>query len=198
MQVREAIRARRSIKRFNARPVTREEIEALLEAAALAPNHRLTQPWRFYVLGPDARHAYGLALGERKARKLEDAEKGREVRDTVAREHRDLPLMIAVAVVNSDDPEVREEDYAAAMMAVENMALAAVELGLGTHIKTGGVMADPAARGGRCARQRTDRRHRQRRRTDRDASSEKTRTGERIHDVGAVAPVDRAAISGSR
>jgi nitroreductase len=146
MQVREAIRARRSIKRFNARPVTREEIEALLEAAALAPNHRLTQPWRFYVLGPDARHAYGLALGERKARKLEDAEKGREVRDTVAREHRDLPLMIAVAVVNSDDPEVREEDYAAAMMAVENMALAAVELGLGTHIMTGGVMADPAAR----------------------------------------------------
>ena len=146
MQVRDAIRARRSIKRFDARPVAREEIEALLEAAALAPNHRLTQPWRFYVLGPEARHAYGLALGERKARKVEDAEKGRALRDTVAREHRDLPLMIAVAVVNTDDPEIREEDYAAAMMAVQNMALAAVELGLGTHIKTGGVMSDPAAR----------------------------------------------------
>jgi nitroreductase len=49
-------------------------------------------------------------------------------------------------VVNSDDPEIREEDYAAAMMAVQNIALAAVELGLGTHIKTGGVMSDPAAR----------------------------------------------------
>jgi len=146
MQVRDAIRARRSIKRFDPRPVTRDEIEALLEAAALAPNHRLTQPWRFYVLGPEARHAYGLALGERKARKLEDAERGRAMRDTVAREHRDLPLMIAVAVVTADDPEIREEDYAAAMMAVENMALAAVELGLGTHIKTGGVMNDPAAR----------------------------------------------------
>jgi len=146
MQVRDAIRARRSIKRFDARPVAREEIEALLEAAALAPNHRLTQPWRFYVLGPQARQAYGLALGERKARKVEDAEKGRALRDTVAREHRDLPLMIAVAVVNTDDPEIREEDYAAAMMAVQNMALAAVELGLGTHIKTGGVMSDPAAR----------------------------------------------------
>jgi nitroreductase len=146
MNVREAIRARRSIKRFDPRPVTREEIEALLDAAALAPNHRLTQPWRFYVLGPDARHAYGLALGERKAKKLDDAERGRALRDTVAREHRDLPLMIAVAVVNSDDPEIREEDYAAAMMAVQNIALAAVELGLGTHIKTGGVMSDPAAR----------------------------------------------------
>jgi nitroreductase len=146
MQVRDAIRARRSIKRFDARAVTRDEIEALLEAAALAPNHRLTQPWRFYVLGPEARHAYGLAVGERKARKLEDPERARDVRDTVAREHRDLPLMIAVAVVNAADPEIREEDYAAAMMAVQNMALVAVELGLGTHIKSGGVMSDPAAR----------------------------------------------------
>jgi len=54
--------------------------------------------------------------------------------------------MIAVAVVNSDIPETRDEDYAAAMMGVQNLALAAVGMGLGTHIKTGGVMSDPAAR----------------------------------------------------
>src|SRR5512142_816230 len=130
MQIPDIIGRRRSAKRFTQRQPTREEIEMMLQAASLAPNHRLTQPWRFYVLGPEARHAYGLALGERKARKLEDAERGREVRDTVAREHRDLPLMIAVAVVNATDPEVREEDYAATMMAVQNMALTAVELGL--------------------------------------------------------------------
>ena len=68
------------------------------------------------------------------------------MRDTVAQEHRRLPLMIAVAVVDNENPEIREEDYAAVMMAVENLALAAVELGLGTHIKTGAIMADPAAR----------------------------------------------------
>jgi nitroreductase len=146
MRATDAIRQRRSIKRFSERPVMREEIETLLDAAARAPNHRLTQPWRFYVLGPDARHAYGLALGERKARKLDDADKARTVRDTVAAEHRALPAMIAVAVVEHADPEAREEDYAAAMMAVQNLAIAAVEMGLGTHIKTGGVMADPAAR----------------------------------------------------
>ena len=72
MQASDAIRERRSIKRFAEQPVTREQIETLLSAATLAPNHRLTQPWRFYVLGPDARYAYGLALGNRKARKLED------------------------------------------------------------------------------------------------------------------------------
>ena len=73
MRASEAIRQRRSIKRFTGRAVTREEIEAILAAATMAPNHRLTQPWRFYVLGPEARHAYGLALGERKARKQPDA-----------------------------------------------------------------------------------------------------------------------------
>ena len=54
--------------------------------------------------------------------------------------------MIAVAVVNSDDAEQREEDYAATMMAVQNLALAAMEIGLGTAIRTGAVMSDPAAR----------------------------------------------------
>lgn len=146
MRASEAIRERRSIKRFTDRPISREEIETLLSAATLAPNHRLTQPWRFYVLGPEARYAYGLALGERKARKLEDPEAARAVRETVAQEHRALPCMIAVAVVNSENPEIRDEDYAATMMAVQNMALTAVELGLGTHLKTGGVMGDAAAR----------------------------------------------------
>jgi nitroreductase len=146
MRTSDAIRGRRSIKRFTERPVTREEIEALLDAATHAPNHRLTQPWRFYVLGPEARHAYGLALGERKARKLDDTEAARAMRANVAAEHRALPAMIAVAVVNQDNPEIREEDYAATLMAIQNLLLAAVELGLGTHIKTGGVMGDAAAR----------------------------------------------------
>jgi nitroreductase len=146
MNVIEAIQSRRSIKRFEQRAPTREQIETLLSMAALAPNHRSTEPWRFYVLGADARHAYGLALGERRARKVEDPDKAREVRDRTADEYRAVPCMIAVAMVTSDNPEIREEDYAATMMGVQNMALAAVELGLGTHIRTGAVMDDPAAR----------------------------------------------------
>jgi len=146
MRASDAIRERRSIKRFADRPVSREDVETLLAAATLAPNHRLTQPWRFYVLGPEARYAYGLALGERKARKLEDPDAARTMRETVAEEHRALPCMIAVAVVNNENPEIRDEDYAATMMAIQNIALTAVELGLGTHLKTGGVMGDSAAR----------------------------------------------------
>jgi nitroreductase len=146
MPLSDLLQRRRSIKRFTDRPVTRDEIQALLAAAVLVPNHRLTEPWRFYVLGPEARHGYGLALGERKARKIEDPDAARTMRDRVAAEHRALPAMIAVAVVTSDNPEARDEDYAATMMGIENLALAAVELGLGTAIRTGAVMADPAAR----------------------------------------------------
>jgi nitroreductase len=146
MSIPEIIEQRRSVKKFTDRAITREEIETLLDAAILAPNHRLTRPWRFYVLGPESRYAYGLALGERKARKLTDPDAARALRETIGREHRDLPCMIAVAVTQNENPETREEDYAAAMMAIENLALAAVSIGLGTHIKTGGVMGDATAR----------------------------------------------------
>jgi len=146
MDLSDAIQQRRSIKRFTERPVMRDEIERLLAAAVLAPNHKLTQPWRFHVLGPEARHAYGLALGERKAKKAATPEAGRTLRDAVANEHRALPLMIVVAIVSNANPEIATEDYAAAMMGVQNLLLTAVSLGLGTHIKTGAVMEDPAAR----------------------------------------------------
>lgn len=146
MRPTDAIRRRRSIKHYTDRALARDEIEAILQAASLAPNHRLTQPWRFYVLGPAAREAYGGALGERKAKKINDAVLAKNTRDTTAAEHRALPAMVAVSVVKNDNPEIAEEDYAAAMMAIQNLALAAVEHGLGTHIKTGAIMQDPAAR----------------------------------------------------
>ena len=59
MDLSEAISSRRSVRQFSSRVITRAEIERMLDAAVQAPNHRLTQPWRFYVLGPDARRAYG-------------------------------------------------------------------------------------------------------------------------------------------
>src|SRR6187455_166424 len=130
MNVSDAINTRRSIKKFTTREITREQIETLLAAAVAAPNHRLTQPWRFYVLGPEARAAYGRVLGERKARKIEDPQAAQSMRDNVVAEHRALPAMLAVAVVNNENPESREEDYAAVLMGIENLSLAACDLGL--------------------------------------------------------------------
>jgi len=146
MDLFEAIHTRRSIKQFADRPIGREQIERLLEAAAQAPNHRMTQPWRFYVLGREARRAYGEALGARKARKVEDPEAARAVVEKVAAAEAALPAEIAVSTTLDENPEIREEDYAATMMAVQNLMLAARASGLGTHLRTGAVMDDPRAR----------------------------------------------------
>ncbi|HEX3928839.1 MAG TPA: nitroreductase [Gemmatimonadales bacterium] len=146
MDVIEAIRTRRSIRQFTDRPVAREEIEQVLDAAVLAPNHRLTQPWRFYVLGPAARQAYGETLGSRKAKKIEDPAAAQALIDKVAASEAALPGMIAVSMVVNENAETREEDYAATMMAVQNLMLAAHAIGLGTHVKTGAVMDDARTR----------------------------------------------------
>jgi len=146
MEALDTIVGRRSIRDFTERPIRREEIERLIDAAVQAPNHRMTQPWRFYVLGPEARYAYGAALGARKAKRVEDPEAAKAVLDKVAGKHASLPAMLAVALVQDDNPEIREEDYASGYMAIQNFSLAAHALGLGTHIKTGAVMDDPSSR----------------------------------------------------
>jgi nitroreductase len=146
MTVIEAIRSRRSTKAFAATPVTREQVETLLELAVLAPNHRMTAPWRFLVLGPAARRCYGEILGGRKARKVADAEAARIIVEKTTAEAVAAPLMLAVVQQPSDNPEILEEDYAATWMAIQNILLGAVELGLGTHLRTGAVFSDPAIR----------------------------------------------------
>lgn len=142
----EAIRARVSVKEYTDRPVDREMIEALLELALLAPNHRMTEPLEFRVLGEAAKRAYGEALGERKAAKIDERAVAAKVREKVVRRHVGVPAMIAVLVREDEDPEIREEDYATAFMAIQNLSVAAVARGLGTHVKTGAVMGDASLR----------------------------------------------------
>lgn len=146
MNLSDAITARRSIRKFAERAPSREQLMHMFGDANTAPNHRLTQPWRFYVLGPEARAAYGLALGNRKAKKATDEAHAETIRRNTSDEHRAQPCMVIVSMLQHENLEIREEDYAATMMAVQNMSLSAVALGLGTHIRTGAIMGDPAAR----------------------------------------------------
>ncbi len=146
MNVLDAIRARRSIKRFSQQPVEGEQLERLLDAAVLAPNHRLTQPWRFLVLGPESRRAYGAVLGRRKGAKVDDPAVAETIARKIEEEYAALPALIGVAMREDANPADREEDYAATFMATENVCLAALELGLGTHIKTGAILQDPRVR----------------------------------------------------
>ena len=73
MDVVEAIRTRRTHKSFGTEPVPRDTVEELFDLARYAPNHHLTQPWRFRVLGPAALERLKAAAGPADAPKLERA-----------------------------------------------------------------------------------------------------------------------------
>ncbi len=59
----EAIRTRRSVRAFQPRPVADDLVEELVTLACTAPAPHHTQPWRFVLLGPDAREALVEAMG---------------------------------------------------------------------------------------------------------------------------------------
>ena len=73
MELEDAIRGRRTHKAYGAEPVDRATLEELLELARWAPNHHLTNPWRFRVLGPGALARLKEAAGPEAAAKLDRA-----------------------------------------------------------------------------------------------------------------------------
>lgn len=141
----DAIQRRTSVRRFRPDPVPRETLARLLECAVRAPNHKLTQPWRFAVLTGAARVRFaGLRARHRLERYTDPgSEEARAGADKVRRETEETPAFVVVMCAQSPDEHTREEDYAATMMATENLMIAAESLGLGTYLKTGGIMRDP-------------------------------------------------------
>ena len=69
MDVLEAIHTRRTIAKFQPEPIPAETLTEILAAGIWAPNHRLTEPWRFVILGPETQRLLGERFGELKAEK---------------------------------------------------------------------------------------------------------------------------------
>jgi nitroreductase len=124
MDVFEAIRTRRTHKAYRPEPVDRDTLLELLELARWAPNHHVTEPWRFRVLGPDALARLKAAAGEEAAAKLDRA-----------------PTLIAASQVRDlDDPVADEEDFAAAVIASYLVLLGAHARGLAGYWRTPAVL----------------------------------------------------------
>jgi nitroreductase len=140
-----AIHERTSVRRFRPDPVPREVVEQLLECAVRAPNHKLTEPWRFAVLTGVARDRYAEIRAKHRLKRYSDATAPEALAgaDKVRRETMGAPVYIVAMVAVSADEITGEEDYAATMMAVANLMIAAQSLGMGTYLKSGGVMRDP-------------------------------------------------------
>ena len=119
MDVEDAIRTRRTHKAYEPEPVGRATVEALLELARFAPNHHLTEPWRFRVIGPETFDRLVAAGAPSEASKLGRAP----------------TLVVASALLTGDDYQNREDLFATAC-AVYIVLLAAHARGLASYWRT--------------------------------------------------------------
>ncbi|MDP8944275.1 MAG: nitroreductase [Actinomycetota bacterium] len=129
MHVDDAIRGRRTHKAYGPDAVDRGTLDELFELARWAPNHHLTNPWRFRVLGPDALAALKAAAGPDPDRKLDRA-----------------PTLVVASVVQTGDPLQDPEDVCAAACATYIVLLAAHARGLAGYWRTPEVLRTPAGR----------------------------------------------------
>lgn len=147
MDLFKAIRERRSVGLVKDEPVSREQIESVLEAGNWAPSHHMTEPWRFIVMTGEGRNVLAKAYADIA---LEQAGNSRgeyneaEIRAKQQAKAYRAPVVIAVAVTPSGSPQVnRVEEFAAAHAAVQNMLLAAHANGLGAIWRSGEPMYHP-------------------------------------------------------
>jgi nitroreductase len=129
MDVDEAIRSRRTHKAYVREPVERETLDELFELARWAPNHNLTNPWRFRVVGPETLARLKELAGTEGAEKLDRA-----------------PTLVVASVVQSGEPIQDEEDVCAASCAAYIVLLAAHGRGLAGYWRTPAVLRTPEGR----------------------------------------------------
>ena len=123
MDVEEAIRTRRTHKAYRPEPVDRGQIEEILDLARWAPNHNLTVPWRFRVIGPRTLGRLKEIAGAEGAAKLDRA-----------------PTLVVVSCVLSGDPVEEEEDLHATAVASYIVLLAAHARGYAGYWRTPGLL----------------------------------------------------------
>jgi nitroreductase len=124
-----AIRTRRTHKAYGPEAVPRAALDELFELARWAPNHNLTNPWRFRVVGPAARDRLKEAAGAEGAAKLDRA-----------------PTLVVASVIQTGDPIQDEEDVCAAAIAAYIVLLAAHARGLAGYWRTPEVLRTSAGR----------------------------------------------------
>ncbi len=132
MEVEKAIRTRRTHKAYGPRPVDPATLAELLELARWAPNHHLTNPWRFRVLGERTR-----------AELMELAE---SVQPGAAAKLRRAPTLVAVSTVLDGDEAQQREDVLATAAAAYIVLLAAHARGLAGYWRTVALLDDPRGR----------------------------------------------------
>ncbi|MFM1654090.1 nitroreductase [Brevibacillus sp. B_LB10_24] len=137
MSILQILKERRAVRNYEQREVEEEKIRLLLEAATLAPNDRLREPWHFYVIRGESKERYRQIavdyLHERFPTKPHLVQSSVEVID-----HTPLIIVVTSDII-PDDEDSSEDNEFAVCCAIHSMWLMAKELGLGLVWRTRGV-----------------------------------------------------------
>jgi nitroreductase len=132
--VADIIRGRRTINFFKPEVPPRETLLEGIEAARWAPNHHLTEPWRFYLLSDPVKQQI-VDLNARMVARERGEDAGREKHERWSR----IPGWLVLTCVRSSDELRQKEDYAACCCAAQNLALYLWSRGIGMKWTTGAV-----------------------------------------------------------
>lgn len=141
------IRARRTTYKFlskDTHSVSQTAIKNCLEAAIWAPNHKLTQPWRFWELGPQAQQVFAEIYAENRAQKKAKncpEQKSKCYQDALQK-FMNIPKVILIGQTLHRDKIIQKEDYAACACAVQNFQLMAWQQNYGVQWSTGPIIDD--------------------------------------------------------
>jgi nitroreductase len=145
MNIREAILSRRTVQKYSTEPIPEGCIERALECALRAPNHKLSNPWRFRRVGPKTRAEIvdlGVEIKREKCRA-----KGRELQQKSVEKIRaklgNSPGLLIVSQVRSEDEFRSREDYAAVACAIQNLMLCLWGEGVGSKWASGKITRHP-------------------------------------------------------
>lgn len=144
----DVIRGRRSVPKLKPDPVPPDLIAELLDAAVWSPNHKVTEPWQFFVLQGETKRRFGETRREFRRTQMPNPDAA-EVQAALEKVYQDTVATPAIIVITSHvagDPEQREEDFWATYGAAYAFMLGAWSRGLGTYFRTGGLRDYPPLR----------------------------------------------------
>jgi len=137
MHAQQVIETRRSIRSYTEQPVPVELVEALLDTAIYAPNHKLREPWRFVLAIEDGQTRYVDALMELLTARGQFETKTSEQRQQAEQKLREVPVYLTVLCQVQGTPDQQLEDTLATAAMIQNLQLIATERGLGCCWKSG-------------------------------------------------------------
>lgn len=134
----EIIRQRRTIHQFESdRLPSEEDILSAIEHAVWAPNHYVSEPWHFYLLGPETKEKICALNAE-----LVKSVRGEEAGEIKLKRWREIPGWLLLTCSYSRNALREREDYAACCCAAQNLMLYLWDIGIGMKWTTGGVIRD--------------------------------------------------------